>query len=110
MKKQSVSLFWSQEAWTGLFLGAVLAALLMQPLRLLPGSWPLSFLAVCLYAALMTAGWTAGKKREIFLQRKTKKRSGRNHSVFFAHGLINSVSGIIRASGSRAGCSTRNGC
>ena len=64
MKKQSVSLFWSQEAWTGLFLGAVLAALLMQPLRLLPGSWPLSFLAVCLYAALMTAGWTAGKKRE----------------------------------------------
>ena len=64
MKKQSVSLFWSQEAWTGLFLGAVLAALLMQPLRLLPGSWPLSFLAACLYAALMTAGWTAGKKRE----------------------------------------------
>lgn len=63
MKKTSVSLFWNREAWMGLFLGAVLAALLMQPLRLLPGSWPLSFLAACLYAALMTAGWTAGKAR-----------------------------------------------
>lgn len=44
----------------GLFAGALLAALLMQPLRLLPGGWYAWVLAVALYGGLMTAGWRLG--------------------------------------------------
>lgn len=48
--------------WIGLFAGAVLAALLMQPLRLMPAG-PLSWAAaLLLYAALMAWGWRIGAR------------------------------------------------
>lgn len=51
-------------ALCGLFAGAALAALLMQPLRLLPSGWASSFAAAALYAALMLAGWRLGAKQD----------------------------------------------
>lgn len=51
-----------RNALLGLFLGAALAALLTQPLRLLPPGWALSLAACGLYAALMPLGWAAGKR------------------------------------------------
>ena len=46
----------------GLFSGAALAALLIQPMRLLPGSPAACALAAGVYAALMLAGFRIGKK------------------------------------------------
>ena len=46
----------------GLFSGAALAALLIQPMRLLPGSSAACALAAGVYAALMLAGFRIGKK------------------------------------------------
>ena len=51
-------------ALCGLFLGALLAALLMQPLRLLPLGWHTGAAAALLYGGLMTAGWRMGRKRQ----------------------------------------------
>ena len=51
-------------ALCGLFIGVVLAALLMQPLRLLPQSGSAWILAILLYTVLMTLGWQMGKKAE----------------------------------------------
>ena len=47
----------------GLFLGALLASLLIQPLRLLPGGVISCAAAVLLYAALMAVGWRVGKRQ-----------------------------------------------
>ena len=49
----------------GLMIGALLAALLMQPLRLIPSGWHLLPVAVILYAGLMFGGARAGKKYRI---------------------------------------------
>ena len=46
----------------GLFSGAVLAALLIQPMRLLPGGPAVSVLGFALYAALMALGFCGGAK------------------------------------------------
>ena len=46
----------------GLFLGAALAALLIQPMRLLPGGPISCALGLILYAALMTFGFCGGAK------------------------------------------------
>ncbi len=46
--------------WTGLFLGAALAALMSQPLRLLPPGAGVCGLALLLYAVLTTFGWRLG--------------------------------------------------
>lgn len=46
----------------GLFSGAALAALLIQPMRLLPGSTAACALAAGVYAALMLSGFRIGKK------------------------------------------------
>ncbi|MBQ6961869.1 MAG: TRAM domain-containing protein [Clostridia bacterium] len=46
----------------GLFTGAALAALLIQPIRLLPGSPAACVFAAGLYAALMLSGFRMGKK------------------------------------------------
>lgn len=46
---------------SGLLLGALMAALLMQPLRLLGGGWYLALAALTLYAGLMVLGARAGK-------------------------------------------------
>lgn len=46
----------------GLFVGAALAALLVQPMRLLPNQNAAWILASALYAALMAGGWLAGTK------------------------------------------------
>jgi len=51
-----------RNALLGLFLGAALAALLTQPLRLLPPGWALSFAAAALYAVLMPLGFAAGRR------------------------------------------------
>lgn len=48
--------------WAGLFIGAALSALLMQPLRLLPPGWYTLPFALAMYAGLMTLGWKTGKK------------------------------------------------
>ncbi len=48
----------------GLFLGAVLSALLMQPLRLLPSGWAVYALAAALYAGLMGLGWRLGSRQD----------------------------------------------
>lgn len=55
---------WSKQFCTllGAFLGAVLAALLMQPLRLLPLGWGAGLAAALLYAVLMLAGAKAGSR------------------------------------------------
>ena len=50
-------------AWSGLYLGALLAALLTQPLRLMPPGWTVYILALLLYAGLMSAGWQVGKRQ-----------------------------------------------
>ncbi len=52
------------DALFGLFAGAALACLLIQPLKLLPGGPGWCLAAMGIYAALMTAGWMAGKRRE----------------------------------------------
>ena len=49
-------------ALCGLFLGALLAALLMQPIRLLPGGWWTWAPALALYGALMGGGWRLGRR------------------------------------------------
>lgn len=49
-------------ALCGLFLGALLAFFLIQPLRLLPGGPAACAAAALLYAALMGLGWRAGKR------------------------------------------------
>ena len=64
MEKSSMMPAAGYHAFFGLFMGAAMAALLMQPLRLLPGGWALSLVACCLYALLMAAGYRAGKKRD----------------------------------------------
>ena len=46
--------------WMGLILGAALAALLMQPFRLLPPGLGVCVPAALLYAGLMPAGWKMG--------------------------------------------------
>ena len=46
----------------GLFIGAALAALLVQPMRLLPNQDVAWILAAALYAVLMAGGWLAGVK------------------------------------------------
>ena len=48
----------------GLFFGVVLAALLMQPLRLLPQSGYAWIFAILLYGILMPLGWQMGKRME----------------------------------------------
>ncbi|MBR0408392.1 MAG: TRAM domain-containing protein [Clostridia bacterium] len=52
----------SRQSWRlfGAFLGALLAAVLMQPLRLLPLGWGAGLAALLLYAALMLSGARAG--------------------------------------------------
>lgn len=50
-------------ALCGLFAGALLAALLMQPLRLLPGGWYAWVIAMALYGGLMAVGWRLGSAR-----------------------------------------------
>ncbi len=47
---------------TGMAGGALLAALLMQPLRLMPESWYVWGAAALMYALLMAAGWRIGKQ------------------------------------------------
>ena len=51
-------------ALCGLFAGTALAALLMQPLRLIPQGWPVGALSLALYGALMAAGWLAGRRMD----------------------------------------------
>lgn len=55
---------WPKQSCTllGAFLGAVLAALLMQPLRLLPLGWGAGLAAALLYAVLMLTGAKAGSR------------------------------------------------
>lgn len=48
----------------GLFLGAALSALLMQPLRLLPSGWAVCALAAALYTGLMLLGWRLGSRQD----------------------------------------------
>ena len=61
MEKSSFPVLSSHTAGAaGAFLGAGLAALLMQPLRLLPLGWGVGLAAAALYLALMTAGIRAG--------------------------------------------------
>ncbi len=54
----------SKQSYTllGTFLGAVLAALLMQPLRLLPLGWGAGLAAALLYAVLMLTGAREGSR------------------------------------------------
>ncbi|MBQ9263320.1 MAG: TRAM domain-containing protein [Clostridia bacterium] len=68
MERTSFPSFSRFYAWCGLFLGAVLSALLMQPLRLLPMGWAVYLLAVALYAGLMALGWRIGTGQD----RRTK--------------------------------------
>ena len=46
----------------GLFLGALLSSLLIQPLRLLPGGPGACLAAAALYGLLMALGWRAGRR------------------------------------------------
>ncbi len=62
MEKPSSLRITGRNALMGLFLGAALAALLTQPLRLLPPGWALSFAAGALYAVLMPLGFMAGRR------------------------------------------------
>ena len=64
MNRARIPFFSRFYALCGLFAGAVLAALLMQPLRLLPGGWAVSFFALILYAALMALGWHLGGRQD----------------------------------------------
>ena len=50
-------------AFAGLFLGALLSSLLIQPLRLLPGGPIACLAAAALYGALMGVGWRVGKRQ-----------------------------------------------
>lgn len=51
-------------ALCGVFAGALLAALLMQPLRLLPVGWYSWVAALLIYGGLMIAGWRIGNLHE----------------------------------------------
>ncbi len=60
----------SRQSWAlaGAFLGAALAALLMQPLRFLPIGWGAGLAAFAMYAALMLAGAKAGMRHAASLR------------------------------------------
>ena len=49
-------------AWLGAFFGALLAALLIQPLRLLPSGWGAGLAALVLYGGLMLTGARTAKR------------------------------------------------
>ena len=57
MMMERFSFYSRPYAFGGLFAGAVLSALLMQPLRLLPGGRAASLCALLLYGLLMGTGW-----------------------------------------------------